>query len=426
MHSSKSVLTSTTHSPNPVRATRRVTPVHARAAYTYVCAWLNRSSPSTSERHQRDVQTTCRSTAKASAARAPRAAPLTSSRTVRDELMTCRHAYPMHLGMWPRARPLQTTLTAPATIALDAPTPTFCMHHRVLPLQTRQAHRSSFPLTLGCRAAASGSALAASRLSRRPLPLPPHPCCPRRRSRRRRRPLRRACRRPACRRRRRRHPRRRLACAPTRATAKAASLASATTAERETCTRRWRATLAPTAPTAASVSTASTARRHVQLACGHHTVSGDQSFNPQHRQIVVRSSARERSLVLISTCTCTHAVPPPRRMRPIHALTRRCHRRPRAVLRGCGASLQACFEAALASDTPCLQSMWDDGVCDAACNNVACVHNDCTTAQVIEKCLEEQARRTRCCIALARRPIHTTGSDTPLKHAASLATLRVY
>ena len=38
MHSSKSVLTSTTHSPNPVRATRRVTPVHARAC-KFVCAW---------------------------------------------------------------------------------------------------------------------------------------------------------------------------------------------------------------------------------------------------------------------------------------------------------------------------------------------------------------------------------------------------
>ena len=51
---------------------------------------------------------------------------------------------------------------------------------------------------------------------------------------------------------------------------------------------------------------------------------------------------------------------------------------------------EECKTNALTSPTPCLQSMWNDGVCDVECNNLACGHNDCTTAQIIEKCVEEQ------------------------------------
>ena len=51
---------------------------------------------------------------------------------------------------------------------------------------------------------------------------------------------------------------------------------------------------------------------------------------------------------------------------------------------------EECKTNAQTSSTPCLQSMWNDGVCDVECNNLACGHNDCTTAQVIDKCVAEQ------------------------------------
>ena len=37
-----------------------------------------------------------------------------------------------------------------------------------------------------------------------------------------------------------------------------------------------------------------------------------------------------------------------------------------------------------------MQSMWNDGTCDAQCNNRQCHHNDCTPQQVIDKCWTEQ------------------------------------
>ena len=38
----------------------------------------------------------------------------------------------------------------------------------------------------------------------------------------------------------------------------------------------------------------------------------------------------------------------------------------------------------------CMQSMWGDGICDPQCNNLACDHNDCTSDQIMDKCLAEQ------------------------------------
>jgi hypothetical protein len=38
----------------------------------------------------------------------------------------------------------------------------------------------------------------------------------------------------------------------------------------------------------------------------------------------------------------------------------------------------------------CMQSMWGDSICDPNCNNLACNHDDCTSPQIIEKCVNEQ------------------------------------
>ena len=38
----------------------------------------------------------------------------------------------------------------------------------------------------------------------------------------------------------------------------------------------------------------------------------------------------------------------------------------------------------------CMQNSWNDGVCDLGCNNLACLHNDCTSQQIISKCIEDQ------------------------------------
>lgn len=37
-----------------------------------------------------------------------------------------------------------------------------------------------------------------------------------------------------------------------------------------------------------------------------------------------------------------------------------------------------------------MQSMWGDSICDPNCNNLACNHDDCTSPQIIEKCVTEQ------------------------------------
>jgi hypothetical protein len=39
----------------------------------------------------------------------------------------------------------------------------------------------------------------------------------------------------------------------------------------------------------------------------------------------------------------------------------------------------------------CMESMWNDGVCDAECQNSACDFNDCSVTQIIERCMEVQA-----------------------------------
>ena len=39
----------------------------------------------------------------------------------------------------------------------------------------------------------------------------------------------------------------------------------------------------------------------------------------------------------------------------------------------------------------CLQSMWDDGMCDENCKNSECEFNDCTESQIASSCLEIQA-----------------------------------
>jgi hypothetical protein len=39
-----------------------------------------------------------------------------------------------------------------------------------------------------------------------------------------------------------------------------------------------------------------------------------------------------------------------------------------------------------------MQHMWNDGICDPECNNLACDHNDCTAQQIIDKCIDEQDR----------------------------------
>ena len=41
-------------------------------------------------------------------------------------------------------------------------------------------------------------------------------------------------------------------------------------------------------------------------------------------------------------------------------------------------------------ENACMQTLWDDGVCDTQCNNRQCGHNDCTPKQVIDKCWTEQ------------------------------------
>jgi len=42
--------------------------------------------------------------------------------------------------------------------------------------------------------------------------------------------------------------------------------------------------------------------------------------------------------------------------------------------------------------TVCMQSMWDDGICNSECNNRDCGHNDCTPKESLDKCWPETQR----------------------------------
>ena len=53
-----------------------------------------------------------------------------------------------------------------------------------------------------------------------------------------------------------------------------------------------------------------------------------------------------------------------------------------------------------------MQNSWNDGVCDVACNNLDCQHNDCTSQQIITKCIEDQELSG---IGYSSRPVSELG-----------------
>ena len=38
----------------------------------------------------------------------------------------------------------------------------------------------------------------------------------------------------------------------------------------------------------------------------------------------------------------------------------------------------------------CLEAAWNNGVCEAGCNNLECGYNECTTSQIISACVARQ------------------------------------
>jgi len=62
----------------------------------------------------------------------------------------------------------------------------------------------------------------------------------------------------------------------------------------------------------------------------------------------------------------------------------------RAFCTDCPVACQAEAISAFSTADSCLQGMWNDGKCDAACNTYACGHNDCREDEIISFCTLRQ------------------------------------